>query len=214
MRLIDKTLMIYRARGPLGLGRFLVTRIARRQHDILFERVLVPEAAGTDALCLEPVVVIDKDHLGAAETASVEAQIFAGDNAEYRPGIKTGDIAFAHTEPGGQLVTYAFVLYRTFYKRLLAIPGSAPLIGNCFTVPAMRGRGLYPAMLRTVCRHLARMGHDRVFISCAPDNRASIRGIERAGFRRIKDISNLVVLSKVVITRTEKRAGELPHPRS
>jgi RimJ/RimL family protein N-acetyltransferase len=207
MRLIGRVHTVFKARGPLGLARFLVTRIARRQRDILFEKTLVSEKPATEALCLEPVVVIDQRNLNDAATASVAAQIFAGDNAEYRPGIEAGDIAFAYTEPGGQLVTYAFVLYRTFYKRLLGIPIDVPLIGNCFTVPAMRGRKLYPAMLGTVCRYLAQKGHDRVFISCSPDNQPSIRGIERAGFRRTKDIKNIVVLSKVVIARTEISIG-------
>ena len=37
------------------------------------------------------------------------------------------DIAFAHADSSGQLITYAFVLYQTFYKRLLGMPDSSPL---------------------------------------------------------------------------------------
>ena len=58
-------------------------------------------------------------------------------------------------------------------------------IGRCETVPAWRGRGLYPLVLDTICRTLAAKGIARAGLTVAPDNAASIAGVKKAGFRQI-----------------------------
>lgn len=59
------------------------------------------------------------------------------------------------------------------------------LISHCGTVPCLRGRGLYPAMLTQIIRELAVEGVAYVVIHCADWNVPSRRGIERAGFNPI-----------------------------
>ncbi|MBL8130238.1 MAG: GNAT family N-acetyltransferase [Anaerolineae bacterium] len=64
--------------------------------------------------------------------------------------------------------------------------GHHPVIGDCVTDPAFRGRKLYPHMLNFIVQDAyATMGTPIVQILVAHDNLASIRGIERAGFTRI-----------------------------
>lgn len=53
----------------------------------------------------------------------------------------------------------------------------------CLTFPQFRGRGLYPAALRAIQKHLTERGFERCFICVMDDNRPSIRGIEKSGFR-------------------------------
>ncbi len=53
----------------------------------------------------------------------------------------------------------------------------------CLTFPEFRGRGLYPAALRAIQRYLKERGFERCFICVRDDNRPSIRGIEKSGFR-------------------------------
>jgi len=38
-------------------------------------------------------------------------------------------------------------------------------------------------------------------VSCAPDNIPSIKGIERAGFRRLRHITTWILLSRIVVAR-------------
>jgi RimJ/RimL family protein N-acetyltransferase len=76
-----------------------------------------------------------------------------------------------------------------------------PLIANCFTLPAHRGRRLYPRLLLCACAELARRGHARVAISCEPRNHASIRGIEKAGFTGVARIRAVIVLLRIVLLR-------------
>ncbi|MBE6941078.1 MAG: GNAT family N-acetyltransferase [Ruminococcaceae bacterium] len=54
-------------------------------------------------------------------------------------------------------------------------------IGPCATLPEYRGRGIYPAVLRHICKTFA--NEDTVFYMIVNDqNIPSIRGIEKAGF--------------------------------
>lgn len=62
------------------------------------------------------------------------------------------------------------------------------LIRDCFTLPNMRGKGLYPAMLKTACEYvISSLAHDspHIFVTSVFSNWPSIRGIKRSGFKRI-----------------------------
>jgi RimJ/RimL family protein N-acetyltransferase len=65
------------------------------------------------------------------------------------------------------------------------LPSEHTLLSHCGTFPSFRGRGLYPAMLTQIARHLATKGVTHVVIHCADWNTPSRRGIERAGFHPI-----------------------------
>ena len=61
------------------------------------------------------------------------------------------------------------------------------LIERCFTLPDMRGRGIYPLLLARVSQVLRmRDGRpQRIFVKSSIFNESSIRGIQKAGFTRI-----------------------------
>jgi CelD/BcsL family acetyltransferase involved in cellulose biosynthesis len=58
----------------------------------------------------------------------------------------------------------------------------APVIFDCWTAPAFRGQEVYPRVLSALARDALRE-HRRVWIYCLRENRASHRGIAKAGFR-------------------------------
>ncbi|MDQ3856728.1 MAG: GNAT family N-acetyltransferase, partial [Chloroflexota bacterium] len=63
------------------------------------------------------------------------------------------------------------------------VPPGNRYLWDFATLPAWRGRGVYPSLLRAiVLRESARAG--RFWIGHDPDNRASARGIVKAGFIR------------------------------
>jgi RimJ/RimL family protein N-acetyltransferase len=57
-------------------------------------------------------------------------------------------------------------------------------ITHCVTLPSFRGRGVYPFMIRWLCRRAAEDGVKRIFMITSETNVASQRGIEKAGLRR------------------------------
>lgn len=189
---------VYQTRGIGGFAQFVRTRLAHRREDLLFDMSLGAVAPAPAPAAFD-IVVVDRNSIGTASVADIERQVFVNDNVDYRAGLTQDDMLFAAVAGDGRVLSYGFVLFRSFYKRVLREPIDVPMIGNCFTEPEARGRGLYPALLRAMCDELARRGHRRVIISCAPDNVASRRGIERAGFRAVHHLVSVVLLSRLIV---------------
>lgn len=81
---------------------------------------------------------------------------------------------------------------------------SAPVIGDCFTPPQFRGRGLYPQVLRYIARDVALHGDARrVYVLVDPQNRESIRGIEKAGYRRLARLRGTRLLGQLISRSVE-----------
>ncbi len=79
------------------------------------------------------------------------------------------------------------VCWITESQTFAAFPGQpSVLIQRCFTLPAQRGQGLYAQALSYATRMLIEEMPSRpVLIESSVWNRASVRGIEHAGFLRI-----------------------------
>lgn len=58
----------------------------------------------------------------------------------------------------------------------------SPVIGDCLTKKGFRGKAIYPYMLQIVAKEILKKS-DKVFVLVSPENIASIRGIEKAGFK-------------------------------
>lgn len=59
------------------------------------------------------------------------------------------------------------------------------LIWQTTTMPSFRGRGLYPAMLQHICEQFKGEGVEKIYIHCLDYNLPSIKGIQKAGFKKI-----------------------------
>lgn len=57
-----------------------------------------------------------------------------------------------------------------------------PLIGDCETSAEYRGLNIYPYVINRILQYCKEQGHKKAVIFVAPDNRSSIRGIEKSGF--------------------------------
>jgi RimJ/RimL family protein N-acetyltransferase len=86
---------------------------------------------------------------------------------------------------GGRLGHVSWLYYKDDPNRILRLDDGECEIKFCVTFPEFRGRGLYPAALHAIQAYLKKRGFHRCFICVKSDNAASIRGIEKAGFRRV-----------------------------
>lgn len=78
--------------------------------------------------------------------------------------------------------------YELGTPRALKLPEPHVLIYDCWTAPAERGRGIYSHMLWHICAYYAgQVAASTIF--CTESNNSSIRGIEKAGFRRFAALS-------------------------
>lgn len=69
-------------------------------------------------------------------------------------------------------------------------------IGACLTSPEFRGRNIYPVVLQYIIKEVFSKNVKKVFIAVAPHNIASTRGIEKAGFVKLKKIRGFILFGK------------------
>jgi hypothetical protein len=68
------------------------------------------------------------------------------------------------------------------------LAGSDRYLWDFRTLPQWRGRGFYPKLLQSILRNEGR-AEARFWIINAPENLASARGIDKAGFRVVGDLA-------------------------
>jgi hypothetical protein len=61
------------------------------------------------------------------------------------------------------------------------VPDDSIYIFDCATMSEYRGMGIYPAILAKICKNYPQMDK---WIACSARNHASIRGIQKVGFRK------------------------------
>lgn len=92
---------------------------------------------------------------------------------------------------GATLAHESWLSYDTLLPASFGFDSHVPVIGECATPPAYRGRHLYPTMLQLISQDVRqRGGPTEVYILVAPDNTASIKGIERAGSRFVARLTS------------------------
>jgi len=64
----------------------------------------------------------------------------------------------------------------------LSLPVHSRYLWNFRTMESFRGHGVYPALLQYIIRHEKQSAH-RFWIIHAPENRSSLKGIQKTGFR-------------------------------
>lgn len=99
-------------------------------------------------------------------------------------GVKDFFIAKDHV--GVQHISWVYL--HEHRNRLLALGEKEAEIKFCLTMPAFRGRGIYPHIIGLILDHLHSTGIERVFMCVHSENVPSIRGIEKAGFTRAGEI--------------------------
>jgi RimJ/RimL family protein N-acetyltransferase len=110
-----------------------------------------------------------------------------GETLERFPGIQCdlydGVRDFFLYKEKGNIGHISWVYHKNDPNRILRLGEKECEVKFCLTFPEYRGKGLYPAVLQTIQRYLRERGYRRCFICVKDDNTASIRGIEKAGFR-------------------------------
>jgi RimJ/RimL family protein N-acetyltransferase len=86
---------------------------------------------------------------------------------------------------GGELVNVGWtsVGYLELVPGIRVLDKDSIAIYDCYTLPAFRAKGYYTESLIRMLRQIRDAGAVRALIAVDPDNVASIKAIERAGFR-------------------------------
>ena len=128
-----------------------------------------------------------------------------GQAYESLQGVRGGDRLFVVAR-GSEYLHRGYILFRTQQTELLGETEGAPLIASCATAPAARGRGLYPRALNEELRYLHKHGYSRAIIETDPENHASRRGIEAAGFSLAWEMEAWIFINRFVFQRIRKQS--------
>jgi RimJ/RimL family protein N-acetyltransferase len=113
-------------------------------------------------------------------------------------GVK--DFFIFRDSESGAVGHISWLYYQEHPNRTLRLGNKECEIMFCLTLPEFRGKGLYPATLRAILRYLKGRGYESCFICATDDNLASIRGIEKTGFR-LRERTHLRKIFGFQITR-------------
>jgi CelD/BcsL family acetyltransferase involved in cellulose biosynthesis len=180
-------------RGPratfASLGEHALRSLLAWDEVLLFAHA--PEIAGVRAIAtVEDLKVRPGTLSELADLASEYSDEFDGARVTYaRDRLRRGDRLFLAMTGN----TVVHVAWLTTGQEVQAeaelgphcrLPTKVPVavIEDCWTAPAWRGRSVYPAVLDTL-RGIAQTTYPLVFVGCLRSNRASRRGIEKAGFK-------------------------------
>ncbi len=176
-------------------------RVARSQlHSLSFAEFLA--AAGRSLFRNDPILVYVKelDRPDAAQRGRVriekgcieelEATASALDRPpwEFQCHRYDGVSDFFVVKSGTVFQHISWIYYWNDPNRILSLGKEDAEVKYCLTLPAFRGRGLYPATLRSIASFLRKRSFRRLFICVHRDNAPSIAGIEKAGFSREAEI--------------------------
>lgn len=162
-----------------GMLRLLRDNFFALRSELVYEQPLSPDMAGPDPDIdvvqggPQAVDLIGRDLLPAMSAyRKCKLNNWLAGGEQVFPVFHEGKLAH---------YTWAHFNSRTFNR--FDIASDEVYLGPCFTGDACRGQSIYPRVLQWVCREMGRRGLRRALISVARDNLASIRGIEKAGFR-------------------------------
>lgn len=74
-------------------------------------------------------------------------------------------------------------------------------IGPCMTYPQYRGKGIYPSALRWICKEVGN-GRSTFYMIVDEKNTASIRGMEKAGFKKYGIVKVTKFTKRYVLEQT------------
>jgi RimJ/RimL family protein N-acetyltransferase len=70
-------------------------------------------------------------------------------------------------------------------------------IAACYTHPDFRGKNIFPVVLQHILRYASEQKIDKVYIAVLPENAASRKGIEKAGFSKAATIKGFMLFGKM-----------------
>jgi hypothetical protein len=105
----------------------------------------------------------------------------------------------------GREVHSSWLNWSARLPRQFGFDREAPVIEDCSTAEPFRGRGLYPQVLQHIAKEVAVTTKVRsIYVLVSPDNQASIRGIEKVGFKQEARLRGLRIAGIMVLKQVSR----------
>ena len=199
--------MLTRIVAKLKRDGLLKTLVLLRKKLVRVQRHLVYVAACADAM--EPdwlpgdwVSFASRysplDHLVSEQLLSHSA-----DNVDYLEAVSRGEAEVLAVLCDGNVIHYAFLLYRNKMVQFLGFSKKIGLVANAYTIEQYRGRGYHTRSVAARIKMAERSGFDQVLSETAYDNVASQHGLVKGGMKFLGRVE-FVVLFNVLVIRYRK----------
>jgi GNAT superfamily N-acetyltransferase len=185
----------------------LAGHVVRRRNCIVWEADLTVARAPTSWAPSEQAIEIGPENLDAVMTPELLA--FLGGDSVRRSleGIRRGDRLLVVVDDDGYAAYGHIVVNSEGYMRVLGEREPVPHLGNFFTAPRARRRGLFEGILNDSQRLLQRLGYGRALLETRPTNTGSMKGSERMGMRITRHLMGWIIFESLVIQRDIRNGG-------
>lgn len=85
----------------------------------------------------------------------------------------------------GNICHVSWIYFKGDPNRIIDLQETEAEIKYCLTLTKYRGNGIYPRVLTEISRYLQYRGFERVFMAVHKKNIPSIKGIKKAGFKKV-----------------------------
>jgi hypothetical protein len=110
----------------------------------------------------------------------------------------------------GEIIHESWVSFNTLLPSQYGFDSCFPVIGHSCTSHPYRGLGIYTYTLNYILNDLRdRNISSNAYILVSPSNKASIRGIEKAGYQLLAHLKGIRLLGCFIINRS----AQSPHDR-
>jgi len=196
----------WKQRGTLATLRFVASRLFRFEKHMVYETTADTHRGAVRWGADEQVLQFGPENFDYGLTPELRAYLGGEQAVESLQAVRDGDRLFVITR-GGEFVHRGYIVFKTRQSRLLGDDEASPLIAFCSTSPKARGRGIYRRALETEVMYLFGHGYQRVLIETDPQNYASRKGIEAAGFTFAWEARVWIWLNWFVIRRNRSSDG-------
>jgi ribosomal protein S18 acetylase RimI-like enzyme len=171
---------VWREEGPRGLGiRLLGESVYRRAW--LLERPLDEPVPA-----IEPRLPVVIGALGDDECDAYRAFRPETPEAELHRRFRAGDGCFVARHQGRIVCANWWATgsaWNHFLGRTLELEDGEAYVYDSWTLPALRGNALAPALAVALLAHLRAAGYRRVLTVVSPENAANLRARAKSGYR-------------------------------
>lgn len=106
----------------------------------------------------------------------------------------------------GEIVHESWVFFDALLPLQYGFDSRFPVVGDCFTKPLYRGKSIYPFALNYILNDLRNRNiSSNAYILVSPLNKASIRGIENAGYQLLAQLKGTRFLGVFIFNKSTVR---------
>lgn len=185
----------------------LAGHVIRHRDHVVFELDLTVPRDPTSWAPGEQAVEIGPENIDTLMTPALFEFLGGEQVRKSLEGIRRGNRLIVVVDAEGYAAYGHLVVDSKEYVRALGEPEAVPYVGNFFTAPRARRRGLFEKINNECFVVLQRLGSRRVVAEARPTNVGSMKGCERLGMPIVRHLTGWIVFEQVLIQRDARTRG-------